>query len=1167
MKNRILQVSSSIVVLAVVIFTCTNPQNPFGDASNAKISITFKDSKGQAGADLAVSDTVGNTVKIGVCPHLSNLIDSVVVTIPKYPLNLDSVYVLKNFSSDIDTQWSSFTFTKVGKWTVAAKAFIQGGNAYKLGGDITIFGKVVSATIQPGNENRVVDSIASFGAMAVGDAPFSYQWYHDTAALAGENGVSFVKSHISLSDSGRYKCLVRDKWGDSAFSDTAFLTVSLRPKVNARPVISVIGHASILTTEICSLTVSATDPDSGQIHSFAVTKGPSGYSFANNLFVWVPPASYLGTDSTKADTAIFMVTDNGQPALSDTQKLVIVVSAKIFPPDSVRGLIAVSRFSGSFVLKWNKSKNADQYAIYRSKDTTGFSLYATTPDTTFTNAIGDTAFYYYVVATNSKGSSSPSQRIHSTEINTAPKWSHATISLNINEGSLFSFDCADSCKDTNGDAITFRLVSAGGVNDSLIESLWKFTPSYSDSGKKTIVIKASDGIDSSILTLYVHVVNVPRPPQPQLQSLSTNRNTPLLISLTAIDPDGDSITAWTIDTQTTHGTTSMGINSGLATVTYTPSTGFMGTDYFTFKCAVGSLLSLNSARVSIRVDTNKIAPQITQPLIGKTLNKGDSITFVVGINATVFPAPLYSWFKAGTFLDSTRTNSWKKTGLALSDSGFYYVLVTNSVGKDSSGAKLIMQNAPVISPKLAATTTVNSGAATPISITVNSDAVPAPAYKWFFNNGEINGATAASYSKTWTIADTGTYRVVVSNAAGKDSSTTKLAVNVPPSVPVLVFPASDTCGIPLNDTLVWKKASGSNVTYRVQISRSRSFSNNFFDSTSGIMDTFRQVIGLQANAIYYWRVCAVNAGGQSAWATDSFISVLQWTAVNSGLTNYNIYWFSGSPGILFEANSAGGIFRSTNNGDQWDSVGIIENVATMAVNGANVFAGTSIYSATGDSGGMFRSLDTGKTWLSVNGLPPDGITSIVANGNTVCAATNDSGVYVSTDNGANFIQENGMGAQLSGKFIGCLATAQSYLFASGAFNGVYYSSNLGAIWSNSGQLAISLGKLYANNGFLYGATVNKLGSYRSKDNGISWTKMGSPLQVYGFVSSGNYVLAGTHGGVYFSVNNGDSFSAANYGFTGVIVSKFAISGNYVFALGDGASSGGIFRTTLPTSLP
>jgi hypothetical protein len=644
--------------------------------------------------------------------------------------------------------------------------------------------KLIQIAAQPASAIKDQDSSATFSVQVSGTGTFVYQWFHNDNIIhnGGSGSALFIKP-LTLADSGTYTCVIKDQWGDSIVTTAAVLTVIPKSaKVNTRPVISVTGHPNILFTERCSLTVSATDPDSGQALTFKVTSVLSGYNFSGNLFTWMPAAGYLSTDTLKIDTAVFIVTDNGYPALSDTQKVTITVSLKILPPDSVKGVVAVSRINGNFIFKWNKANNADQYLIYRSKDTTGFVACGSVTDTSFTNTINDTAFYYYVVATNSKGSSSPSQRIRSNVVNDAPKWSHDTVSVDINEGALISLNCIDSCKDTNGDAVSFSLLPGGPATDSLIGMVWRYTPSFTDAGSYTVKIKAWDGTDSSFLTIKLHVLNVPRPPQPQPQSLSTKRNTALQITLSAISPDSTAITTWTIDTATTHGS-AVQASSAQPTVTYTPTSGFIGTDYFTFKASIGSLTSTYSAKVTIKVDTSNIAPQISQKLTAKTIVKGDSLSLTVSVNSDAFPSPLYSWFKAGAFLDSSRTNSWKKANAQAVDSGYYYVIVSNEAGRDSSGAHMTVNVGPVITTQPVSQTIISGS---PVNFPVAAAGLPAPTYQWKRNGVPCTGASATTTSfsiAATAMTDTGAYTVDVMNIVDTvTSNPVRLTIIVPPKI-------------------------------------------------------------------------------------------------------------------------------------------------------------------------------------------------------------------------------------------------------------------------------------------------------------------------------------------------------------------------------------------------
>jgi hypothetical protein len=225
---------------------------------------------------------------------------------------------------------------------------------------------------------------------------------------------------------------------------------------------------------------------------------------------------------------------------------------------------------------------------------------------------------------------------------------------------------------------------------------------------------------------------------------------------------------------------------------------------------------------------------------------------------------MYYWGKDGAIIDSSTIGSWKKTQLALADSGNYYVIVKNDVGRDSSGARITIQFAPTISTKLAAITTVNEGTSTALSVTVNADATPAPAYQWYFNGAAIANAKSSSYSKTWAAADAGSYQVTVSNAAGRDSSITNLVVNVAPAAPSLKSPADGATNQPVALTLLWGKISIA-ATYYVQVASDSNFAT-IFASDSTLTDTSKSLTGCANGATYYWRVRAKNQVGSSPWS-------------------------------------------------------------------------------------------------------------------------------------------------------------------------------------------------------------------------------------------------------------------------------------------------------------
>jgi Big-like domain-containing protein/K319-like protein len=99
------------------------------------------------------------------------------------------------------------------------------------------------------------------------------------------------------------------------------------------------------------------------------------------------------------------------------------------------------------------------------------------------------------------------------------------------------------------------------------------------------------------------------PPMPDPKSVKTNENTPIEITLTGTDPDpGDTIT-FTILDRPLHGTISVGSTPN--SIKYTPMTGYVGPDAFTYTATDNHGFARTKALVSITVNgstTNPLPP-------------------------------------------------------------------------------------------------------------------------------------------------------------------------------------------------------------------------------------------------------------------------------------------------------------------------------------------------------------------------------------------------------------------------------------------------------------------------------------------------------------------------------------------------------------------------------
>ena len=113
----------------------------------------------------------------------------------------------------------------------------------------------------------------------------------------------------------------------------------------------------------------------------------------------------------------------------------------------------------------------------------------------------------------------------------------------------------------------------------------------------------NDGsLDSDPATVDIIVTETNESPVADDQSVSTNEDTSIAVTLTGSDPDGDPIT-FVILTEPMYGS----LSGEAPDLTYTPNSNYYGTDSFTFKVNDGELDS-EPATVSLIIDPVNDAP-------------------------------------------------------------------------------------------------------------------------------------------------------------------------------------------------------------------------------------------------------------------------------------------------------------------------------------------------------------------------------------------------------------------------------------------------------------------------------------------------------------------------------------------------------------------------------
>jgi len=141
---------------------------------------------------------------------------------------------------------------------------------------------------------------------------------------------------------------------------------------------------------------------------------------------------------------------------------------------------------------------------------------------------------------------------------------------------------AENDADPDGDALTVSAVSSPvGGTVTLSGGTITFTPTTNlcgaGAGKFTYTVSdGNGGADTGLVTLNIACVN--DAPVADPQSVNATEDTPLPITLTGSDIDGDSLT-YTITVAPQHGT----LSGAAPNLTYTPFANYNGADSFTFK--------------------------------------------------------------------------------------------------------------------------------------------------------------------------------------------------------------------------------------------------------------------------------------------------------------------------------------------------------------------------------------------------------------------------------------------------------------------------------------------------------------------------------------------------------------------------------------------------------
>ncbi len=206
-----------------------------------------------------------------------------------------------------------------------------------------------------------------------------------------------------------------------------------------------------------------------------------------------------------------------------------------------------------------------------------------------------------------------------------------------------------------------------------------------------------------------------------------------------------------------------------------------------------------------------------------------------------------------------------------------------------------------------------------------------------------------------------------------------------------------------------------------------------------------------------------------------------WVSLNKGLTDTSITSLVLNNGNLYAGTWNGKIFFSSNDGESWKNITVLNSYFPTNLNNVTILIKDSVIYA-GTSYGVYKSTNNGDFWRQ--------ITYEMSNTNVYCLSFvgdelylgTENGVIYTSDYGANWIELNKGMEELE---VYSLNFFDSYIFAGTHQNGVFLSTDKGENWVgiNSGLYCKDIRCLEILDSVLYAGTYGG-GTYCAKISDI-----------------------------------------------------------------------------------
>ncbi len=319
--------------------------------------------------------------------------------------------------------------------------------------------------------------------------------------------------------------------------------------------------------------------------------------------------------------------------------------------------------------------------------------------------------------------------------------------------------------------------------------------------------------------------------------------------------------------------------------------------------------------------------------------------------------------------------------------------------------------------------------------------------------------------------------------------------------------------------------------------------NNGLPANQGATGALPLVIGFALDPAHSTTLYAGTFGNGLYRSTDGGSN---WSSVGTGMRSASVTALAFEPSTLLAATLGAGVYQSADGGGTWTpsnanlDVGIVNSLLSDPASPATVYAALS--------DGVYRSADGGGTWQTLNnGLPIAPVSALASRPGsppTLLAATLGGGIFQSADGGGTWSASSQGLTDLSISSLVVDPTNSQTLYAgtdhsTTASQRVFKSADGGATWTqtslDAGQNPITfLAVNPANASQVIAISENALGYYQSLDAGKTWKTVTTDASCGGvntisFNAAGSVLSVGGTAGLCRSGDGGKTWTLTTVG--------------------------------------